>query len=77
MRNPKAVKRARNPRSFKISKNDKTVNASRDENEDIKLGDDHSISFSFNRITTPPNDDDANGNKMIGLGVVGNDATAS
>ena len=64
--NPKGIKCKCNPCSFKISKNDKTVNVSRDENGDITLdSEDHSISFSFNRITTPPNEDEANRNKMI------------
>ena len=42
------------------------MNVSRDDNGDIKLdSEDHSISFSFNRITTPPNEDEAKRNQMI------------
>jgi hypothetical protein len=42
------------------------MNVSRDDNGDITLDTEiHSISFSFNRITTPPNDDEANRNQMI------------
>ena len=64
--NPKGIKCKCNPCSFKISKNDKTMNVSRDDNGDITLDSEiHSISFSFNRITTPPNDDEANRNQMI------------
>ena len=48
-----------NPRSFKLSRNDKTMNVSRDENGEIKLvSEDHSISFSFNRLTTPESDEE-------------------
>ena len=64
--NPKGIKCKCNPCSFKISKNDKTMNVSRDDNGDITLDSEiHSISFSFNRITTPLNDDEANRNQMI------------
>ena len=64
--NPKGIKCSCNPCSFKLTKNDKTMNVSRDDNGDIKLdSEDHSISFSFNRITTPPNEDEAKRNQMI------------
>ena len=63
--NPKGIKCKCNPCSFKISKSDKTVNVSRDDDGGIKLdSQDHSISFSFNRSTTPPNDDEQTRNKM-------------
>ena len=52
--NPKGIKCSCNPCSFKISRNDKTVNVSRDDQGEIKLDcEDHSILFSFNRLTTP------------------------
>ena len=64
--NPKGITCRCNPCSFKLTKNDKTMNVSRDDNGDIKLdSEDHSISFSWNRLVTPPNDDEANRNKMI------------
>ena len=47
------------PCSFKLSKNDKTMNVSRDDQGEIKLDcEDHSISFSFNRLTTPESDEE-------------------
>ena len=55
-----------NPCSFKLSKNDKTVNVTRDDTGEIKLDcQDHSISLSFNRITTPPCDEEQQQFKMI------------
>ena len=64
--NPKGVKISCNPCSFKICKNDKTMNVSRDDNGEIMLeSEDHSISFSWNRIVTPPSEDEKNRNEMI------------
>ena len=64
--NPKGIKCKCNPCSFKLSKNDKSMNVSRDDNGEIVLeSEDHSISFSFNRLTTPPNEDEAHRNEMI------------
>ena len=64
--NPKGIKCSCNPCSFKISRNDKTMNVSRDENSEIKLdSEDHSISFSFNRLTTPESDEEKKKYKMI------------
>ena len=55
-----------NPCSFKLSKNDKTVNVSRDDTGEITLGcQDHSISLSFNRITTPPSNEEQKQYQMI------------
>ena len=55
-----------NPLSFKLSKPDKSVNVSRDETGEIKLDcQDHSISLSFNRITTPESDDEKKRYEMI------------
>ena len=55
-----------NPLSFKLSKTDKSVNVSRDETGEIKLDcQDHSISLSFNRITTPESDDEKKRYEMI------------
>ena len=55
-----------NPCSFKLSRNDKTMNVSRDENGEIKLdSEDHSISFSFNRLTTPESDEEKRKYEMI------------
>ena len=55
-----------NPCSFKLSKNDKTVNVSRDDTGEIKFNcQDHSISLSFNRITTPESDDEKKRYEMI------------
>ena len=55
-----------NPCSFKLSKNDKTVNVSRDDTGEIKLDcQDHSISLSFNRITTPESDEEKKRYEMI------------
>ena len=57
--NPKGIKCSCNPCSFKISRNDKTMNVSRDDQGEIKLDcEDHSISFSFNRLTTPESDEE-------------------
>ena len=54
------------PCSFKLSRNDKTMNVSRDENGEIKLdSEDHSISFSFNRLTTPESDEEKKKYEMI------------
>ena len=64
--NPKGIKCSCNPCSFKISRNDKTMNVSRDENGEIKLdSEDHSISFSFNRLTTPESDEEKKKYEMI------------
>ena len=55
-----------NPLSFKLSKMDKSVNVSRDETGEIKLDcQDHSISLSFNRITTPESDEEKKRYEMI------------
>ena len=52
--NPKGVKCGCNGCSFKLSRNDQTMNVSRDDDGEIRLdSEDHRISFSFNRITTP------------------------
>ena len=64
--NPKGIKCSCNPCSFKISKNDKTMNVSRDDQGEIKLDcEDHSISFSFNRLTTPESDEERKKFEMI------------
>ena len=64
--NPKGIKCSCNPCSFKKSRNDKTMNVSRDENGEIKLdSQDHSISFSFNRLTTPESDEEKKKYEMI------------
>ena len=64
--NPKGVKCKCSPCSFKISKSDKTMNVSKSDDGCITLDSEiHSISFGFNRITTPPSEDEANRNKMI------------
>ena len=68
--NPKGVKCRCNGCSFKLSRNDKTMNVSRDDNGEIKLdSEDHSISFSFNSITTPPQNEEQrkiwDDNKML------------
>ena len=64
--NPKGIKCSCNPCSFKISRNDKTMNVSRDENGEIKLdSQDHSISFSFNRLTTPESHEEKKKYEMI------------
>ena len=64
--NPKGIKCSCNPCSFKLSRNDKTMNVSRDENGEIKLdSQDHSISFSFNRLTTPESDEEKKKYEMI------------
>ena len=55
-----------NPCSFKLSKNDKTVNVSRDDTGEITLDcQDHFISLSFNRITTPPSNEEQKQYQMI------------
>ena len=55
-----------NPCSFKLSKNDKSVNVSRDDTGEITLDcQDHSISLSFNRITTPESDEEKKKYEMI------------
>ena len=55
-----------NPCSFKISRNDKTMNVSRDDQGEIKLDcEDHSISFSFNHLTTPESDEEKKKYEMI------------
>ena len=64
--NPKGIKCRCSPCSFKISKNGKTMNVKKDDEGGITLDSGvHSISFSFNRITTPPNNDEQNRNQMI------------
>ena len=64
--NPKGIKCKCSPCSFKLSKNDKSVNIIRDDTGEIKLdSQDHSISFSFNRLTTPPNEDEEHRSQMI------------
>ena len=64
--NPKGVKCRCNGCSFKLSRNDKTMNVSKSDNGGITLdSEDHSISFSFNRITTPPCEDEKTRNEMI------------
>ena len=64
--NPKGVKCRCNGCSFKLSRNDKTMNVSKNDNGGITLdSEDHSISFSFNRITTPPCEDEKTRNEMI------------
>ena len=64
--NPKGISCRCNPCSFKLTKNDKTMNVNKDEEGGITLeSEDHSISFSWNRMVTPPNDDEVNRNKMI------------
>jgi hypothetical protein len=64
--NPKGIKCSCNPCSFKLTKNDKTMNVSKDDEGGITLdSSDHSISFSWNRITTPPTEDEKHRNDMI------------
>ena len=64
--NPKGVKCRCNGCSFKLSRNDKTMNVSRDDNGEIKVdAEDHSISFSFNRLTTPETDEEKRKYEMI------------
>ena len=64
--NPKGIKSSCNPCSFKLSRNDKTMNVSRDDQGEIKLDcEDHSISFSFNRLTTPESDEEKKKYEMI------------
>ena len=42
------------------------MNVNKDDEGGITLeSEDHSISFSFNRITTPPSEDEASINQMI------------
>ena len=64
--NPKGVKCSCNPCSFKMTRTDKTMNVSRDDQGEIKLDcEDHSISFSFNRLTTPESDEEKKKYEMI------------
>ena len=64
--NPKGITCRCNPCSFKMTKNDKTMNVSKDDEGGITLdSQDHSISFAFNRITTPPTEDERYRNDMI------------
>ena len=64
--NPKGIKCSCNPLSFKLSKTDKSVNVIRDETGEIKLDcHDHTVSLSFNRITTPPCEDEHKKYEMI------------
>jgi len=52
--------------SVKLSRSDKTMNVSRDDNGEIKLdSEDHSILFSFNRLTTPETDEEKRKYEMI------------
>ena len=63
---PKGVKCKCYGCSFKLSRNDKTMNVSRDDNGEIKLDTElHSMSFSFNRLTTPESDEEKSRNEMI------------
>ena len=64
--NPKSIKCKCNGCSFKLSRNNKTMNVSRDDNNKIKAdAEDHSISFSFNRLTTPETDKEKRKYEMI------------
>ena len=64
--NPKGITCRCNPCSFKLTKNDKTMNVSKDDEGGITLdSQDHSISFAFNRIITPPTEDERYRNDMI------------
>ena len=64
--NPTGIKCSCNPCSFKITKNDKSVNVNKDDEGGITFeSEDHSISFSWNRITTPPTQDEQSRNEMI------------
>ena len=64
--NPKGIECKCNPCSFKISKNERTMNVVKNDDGDITLeSEDHSISFSFNRIVTPETDEEKTRNKMI------------
>ena len=64
--NPKGVKCSCNPCSFKISNSDKTIKVSKDDDGSITLDSEvHSVSFGWNRIQTPPSEDEANRNQMI------------
>ena len=66
--NPKGITCRCNPCSFKLTKNiknDKTMSVNKDDEGGITLdSQDHSIRFSWNRITTPPTDDEKNQNDM-------------
>ena len=63
--NPKGIKCKCNGCSFKFTRNNKTMNVDKSDDGNITLEcEDHSIQFSFNRLTTPPNEDEANKNKM-------------
>ena len=66
--NPKGITCRCNPCSLKLTKNiknDKTMSVNKDDEGGITLdSQDHSISFSWNRITTPT-DDEKNKNDMI------------
>ena len=64
--NPKGITCRCNPCSFKLTKNDKTMNVSKDDEGGITLdSQDHSISFDFNRITTPTSEDERYRHDMI------------
>jgi len=64
--NPKGVKCRCNGCSFKLSRNDKTMNVSKNDDGGITLdSEDHSISFSFNRLTTPESDEEKKKYEMI------------
>jgi ssDNA-binding Zn-finger/Zn-ribbon topoisomerase 1 len=75
--NPKGITCRCNPCSFKLTKNDKIMNVSKDDEGGISLdSQDHSISFSWNRITTPPTDDEKSKNEMIKDVVMGTPRSA-
>ena len=64
--NPKGIKCKCNPCSFKISKNDKTMSVVKNDDGDITLeSEDHSISFSWNRLVSPQSEDEKSRNQMI------------
>ena len=64
--NPKGITCRCSPCSFKISRTDKTMNVSKDEEGGITLdSQDHSISFSFKRISTPEREEEKTKNQMI------------
>ena len=64
--NPKGIACRCNPCSFKLTKNDKTLSVNKDDEGGITLdSQDHSISFSWNRIRTPPTDDEKSKHDMI------------
>lgn len=63
--NPKGITCRYNPCSFRLTKNDKIMNVNKDNEGGITLeSEDHRISFSWNRITTPPSEDEKHRNDM-------------